>query len=358
MPDAGRIFCVAFPFVATLAALVVLLAATLGGKHIHSVYMFQVNLTDLSIDPAGVSGILDNIKDSVNASDIQDTLENLPTDAKERFKTIQDQIESLTGSSAASSSSSRRDIVDDILQGSDNITAADLGLQNIYQVNLWGTCSGANASETTCTSPKWDWASSMLNTTWLENVGSAMGANITLPDEIETGIKTFNTSIKWLQIVFVAALALLGLELFFGLFSSCSRVWSCLAYVVAGVATTLAAAAAIFATVVCATVVAVIKASAELYGADADFNTTFLAMIWISVALAITASLFWCITACCCANKRKPTATPYGEKHYSSGSYAPLSGGAASPAYAQQGAANRDSTYQSSGAYEPYSHRV
>jgi hypothetical protein len=347
MPDAGRIFCVAFPFIATLAALVVLFVSTLGGKHVPQLYMFSVNLTDLSVDPEGVSGILDNLRNSVNTSDIEDVLEDLPKDAKDRFQTIEDKIKELTG----------RDIVDDILKSTNNITAADLGLANIYHVGLWGTCSGPNASATVCTSPKFDWASRMLNTTWLENVGSAMGANITLPDEIQSGIKSFNASIKWMEIVFIAALAALALELFFGLFSSCSRLWSCLAYIVAGIATTLAVAAAIFATAVSAAVVGVIKASADIYGADADLNTPFLAAVWIAVALSVTASLFWCISACCCANKRKPTATPFGEKHYSTGSYAPLSGGAAGPAYAQKGAGNRDSAYQSA-AYEPYSHRV
>jgi hypothetical protein len=370
MPDVGRIVCVAFPFVATLLALVTLLVATLGGKHLPSVYMFTVNLTDLSVDPQGIEGILDNIQDTVTdaiPSNIQDALETLPTSIQNEVEdlNLNEQIERLTGHAGfvtkppgpnrrRNTAEVARDVIDDILSGGANISAADLGLQNIYHVSLWGTCSGADGENTTCSTPEWDWASKMLNTTWLENVGRAMGANISLPDEVKNGLEAFNTSIKWLQIVFVASLGLLALELFFGLWSSCSRIWSCLAYVVAGIATTVLTAAAIFATVVTAAVVGVLKGSAEIYGADANFNTTFLSLIWASVALAIIAGLFWCITACCCANKRDGNSRGFSEKRYSSSSYEPLGHNAAGPAYAQQ----TGQVPQQTGAYEPYSHRV
>ena len=344
MPDARRIFCVSIPFIATLVALIVLLVATLGGKHVPQVFLFQVNLTDLSINPSGVSGILDNLESTQPSSDLLNSLNSLVS-SRDILRDI------LGGDSSSSSSSS-------------NITAGDLGLANFYQVNLWGVCSGATVSTTDCTTPKWDWASQMLNTTWLDSIGASLGVNIKLPTEIVDGIKAFNASIRWMQIIFVAALALLGLELVFGFFSSCSRLWSCLAYIAAGIATTVSTAAAIFATAVAATIVGLIKTSAELYGADADIGPKFLSLVWVAVAFAIAASLFWCFSACCCANSnRRESGTRFSDKGYSSRSYAPINNSARSSYVPPMQQPSMSHVPYSHGtgrvdAYEPYSHRV
>ncbi|KAK3300867.1 SUR7/PalI family-domain-containing protein [Chaetomium fimeti] len=340
MVNFGRFVCVLVPFLLTLASLIALLVAGLAGIADKSLYMFRVNLTDLSLSPASVSSILDGTGfqapnfDDINIPDINLPNVDLPNvDISKR----QSQTE--------------------------NITASDLDLYNIYDVNIWNYCYTTQNDTRECTGGGFNWASTALNTTTDEfnSMLTAGGLNVTLPQEITDAVRAFGTVSKWTQVVFIIAYVALGIELFFGLFANCSRAFSCVTWLVATLATIATGAAAGLATATAVIVVGAMEASATMYGVQAELNTRFLAAVWIAVAFAIAAGLFWMFTICCCKpdhSSRRSRSSRGGdeaEKFIPSGpGYQRLSepGGYQGGGYAQQ--YPRQS--QAAGAYEPYSH--
>ncbi|POR38035.1 Uncharacterized protein TPAR_01748 [Tolypocladium paradoxum] len=329
----GRFFCVALPILLTIASIVALLIATLSGVAHNSFYLFRVNVTDLSINPAN----LDNIANKIGGG------------LKIRANNVQ----------------------------TSNITAGNLGLDNVYDVNLWGYCTTDKAGKRECTKAQFDWASTKLNTTWIENFGAAAGAKISLPKEIKDALNVFRTVTKWTEVAFIIALVALGIELFVGIFASCSRVVSCLTWLVASIAAVLVGAAAGLATAMATIVIGAVESTAKYYGVKGSFDTKFLAAVWIATAFAIGAAFFWLFTICCCKPERRSRNAYGGNKHQSAdgekllpkSGYAPLSnehemsGGFYNPNQQQSHFAAQPPRYpggtgRSDLAYEPYSHRA
>ncbi|KAK3939688.1 integral membrane protein [Diplogelasinospora grovesii] len=275
MGNLGRYACVALPFALTLGSLIAMLVAGLAGVADKSLFMFQVNTTDLTISPNVVTNLISNTKRS-------------PTPAG----TFHDTSLLTTGTGSSSSSST-----------SNNITAADLGLFNLYDVGLWGYCYTPQNGSRDCTKPAFNWAESALNTTLtnIKSIATSSGKNITIPTAVTDAVNTFGTVTRWTEIVFVIAYIALAVELFFGIFANCSRAFSCVTFIVAGVATVAVCGAAALSTVMSVVVVGSVEASAKWYGVQAAFNTKYLAAVWIGAAFAIAAGFFWMFTCCCCA---------------------------------------------------------
>jgi hypothetical protein len=188
-----------------------------------------------------------------------------------------------------------------VLDGN-NITAADLGLADNYKVSLWNYCS-QTGSNVNCTSAKFNWAASALNTTAIDamlNANSA-GVNVTLPEELTSSLKTFIVVSKWTQVVYIIAFVTCAIELFFGIFAICSRAGSCLTFLISGLSTITILAASILATVQSSVVTGSVDASAKAYGVKASINTSFLATTWLAVVFSIASGVFWMFTICCCA---------------------------------------------------------
>ncbi|KAL2161557.1 hypothetical protein VTH06DRAFT_8119 [Thermothelomyces fergusii] len=330
MANFGRFVCVLVPFLLTLGSLIALLVAGLAGIADKSLYMFRLNMTDLSLSPSAVSNILNG--SGINLPDLKDL--------------------DLSDIDLSDFQSSRR------RAEIRNLTAADLGLFDIYDVNVWNYCYTARNGTRECTKGSYDWASSALNSSTddFNNMLTATGLNITLPEEITDAVKTFSTVSKWTQIVFIIAAVALAIALFLGLFANCSRAFSCVTWLIAGVATAAAGAAAGLATATATVIVGAVKASPDLNGLEAHINVRFLAAVWLSVVLALAAGLFWMFTICCC----KPD-------HSSSRSYAasekfvPRTPGyqrlSEPGGYPSNYARSYDSaTSRRDVAYEPYSH--
>ncbi|KAH7155503.1 SUR7/PalI family-domain-containing protein [Dactylonectria estremocensis] len=315
----GRFFCVALPFALTVGSIIFLLVGTLSGVADKSLYLFRLNVKDLTLSEANFDTIIGNLQNR-----------------------------------AAKST---------------NITASDLNLGKYYDISLWNYCATAlKGSKRTCVDPKFDWAASALNTTWVENFGSAAGVEVDIPDEVESAIKAFIKVMKWTEVAFVAALVALAVEIVLGIFANCSTIMSCCTWIVAGIASLLVCCAAGLATATAAIVVGAVEASAKWYGVRAKINTTFLAAIWIAAAFAIGASLFWVFTICCCKpdhSSRRKNRRSDGEKLLPTKGYAPLGGDhemtsgnyynqnqSQSQYGAPRGAPRNDL------AYEPYSHRA
>ncbi|KAJ6442922.1 integral membrane protein [Purpureocillium lavendulum] len=327
----GRFFCVALPLILTIGAIVSLLVATLSGVVHNNLYVFQVNVTDLSINPAN----FDNI-----ANKLGGRADNAQTS---------------------------------------NITAGNLGLDQVYDINLWGYCSTNKDGKRDCIKARFDWASHELNTTWIEDFGAAAGAKIQLPKEVKDALKVFRTVTKWTEVAFIIALVALGVELVVGIFANCSRIASCLTWLVASLAAVLVGASAGLATAMATIVVGTVEGTGKFYGVEGKIGGQFLAAVWIATAFAIGAAFFWLFTICCCKPEHRKRSAHRASKHddgeklLPTRGYSPLtsdhemSSGYYNPNQQQnqQFAHNFSSQprYPSGNgrsdlAYEPYSHRA
>jgi hypothetical protein len=332
--QAGRFVCVALPIILTIGAIISFMIATLSGVAHNNLYLFKVDLKDFELNPDNLSDFLGNLDINLNG----------------------------------------------ISLGKRQVTAGTIGLANSYDITLWGYCANEKDSRK-CTSPEFDWAQDRIQDDILSKFSSA----IKLPDEIDSALDVFSTVTKYTEIAFIVALAVLGLELFIGIFSNCTRIISCLTWLIGIAAIVLCIAAAGLATAMSAVVVAALKSAAKQYGVKADINTNFLACIWIGTAFAVAASLFWLFTICCCKPERRSRRdrsrdSEDREKLAPTGAYYPItadndmSGANTSynnqynnqqfqPSYGQD-YSHAPSYYSGSDnnrgdiAYEPYSHRA
>jgi hypothetical protein len=349
MGNLGRYACVAVPFLLTLSSVIALLVAGLAGVADKSLYMFRINTTELQISPASLTSLIDARDVGFHDPSLID-----PTGA--------DAAADATTSAATAGTKSS------------NITAADLGLNDLYDVTLWNWCYTAQNGTRTCTKPEFNWAQKELNQTTqnLKTVGNAAGVKVTLPKEITSAIDTFGTITKWTEVVFIVAIVALAVELFLGIFANCSRAFSCLTFIVAGVASAAVCGFAALATAMSVVVVGTVEATAKFYGVQADFNTKYLAAVWIAAAFALAAGFFWMFTMCCCKpdhsssrrSGRKRHLDEAGEKLMPLNAYQPITddhgyGGYHNNSHSnhpQYGYAPQPRPAQRDLAYEPYSH--
>lgn len=322
----GRFLCVGLPLILTIGAIVSMLIATLSGVAHNRLYLFSLDVEDLSISKATWDNFNDKFFNNIDIPGLEEG------------------------------------------QAS-NITAKQLGLGKSYDVNLWGYCYVEfDSNERHCKKAKFDWASESLNTSYIESIAKVGD----LPDEVEGGLKAFVKLSKWTQVATIIALVALGVELVVGIFSNFSRVVSCLTWLIAGIATVLTGVAATLATAQAAVVIGAVEATEKWYKVNGAINGRYLATVWISFAFALGAGLFWLFTICCC----KPEHGSRKSKHGNSSSeklfgpsgtgYAPLGNShemTPTPYNHQQptsyGAPRYpDASARTDMAYEPYSHRV
>ncbi|KAI1477028.1 hypothetical protein K445DRAFT_314288 [Daldinia sp. EC12] len=352
----GRYVCVALPFILTVGSIIAMLIAGLTGVTNNGLYIFELDTRNVSIDASTVQNFLGNLTNLESIGDkIDSTVSNTHKAVSQNIYNHDNQISSR--SPAPQDDVDVSSIIGSLTGSGDNITAAELGIDKIYQFTLWNYCAISSDGAKNCTKAKFNWAAEDLNTSWVDEFGKQLGSNVTLPDEVNDTLDTFKSLIKWTEVVYVIAMIGLGLELVVGLFTACSRLVSCLTWVISGFATAFVIAAASMMTALAVIVVGVGKSSMEKYGGEASWNKNFLACIWIGVAFALGASFFWLFSVCCC----KPENRPYnrgshyggGEKFVPSGSYAPL-GENHNTGY-NYGAPQRGGA-RSDLAYEPYSH--
>ncbi|KAL7791336.1 SUR7/PalI family domain-containing protein [Trichoderma ceciliae] len=316
----GRFFCVALPLLLTMASIGTLLYAVLAGVAHENLKLLQVDLSNLSISPVNLQTLL---------SRAESTLKETKTD---------------------------------------NITATDLGLHKYYDLTLWGVCSSDDNKKYTCSKAEFDWATKQINVDDIQEGGTT----IQLPKDIKNALTAFRKLIKWSEILFIIALAALGLELLIGIFSNFSRVVSCLTWLESVITTILVFIACALSTATVAIVAGVVQGSKSLYGAKVHLDGRYLAVIWIGAAFSLGASLFWILTICCCKpEKRQKNQNQNrssvggvgggdGEKLLSSGGfgsngYAPLG---EQTGYTSGAPRFASGSGRSDLAYEPYSHRA
>ncbi|TLD28475.1 hypothetical protein PspLS_04193 [Pyricularia sp. CBS 133598] len=402
MVSFGRIACVALPFLLTLASLIALLVAGLAGvtgNKDGNLSMFRINLTDLQVPPSAFQGLarrsampddtlsnlgknlqsasgdvaakIDQIAKelgnggSAKAKELGATIQQMANDSGETVDQIAKKIADKTGVSANDLIAQAKSA----LAGNGvNITASMIGLHQLYDVNLWNLCYESTTGNRTCPDPKFNYAKGEINETLAEikrraaTVNTLAGTNITIPKEVTDGLNTFAEVVRWTEIVFIIATIALGLALILGVVANFSRAVSCLTWIVQGVATAAVIAFASLATATSVVIVGLVEGTAKIYGARANFNSGYLAAIWISVAFSIAAGVFWLATVCCCKpdDRRRSKRNSDAEKLVGSNnsSYAPVQGsnGYYNNSNTSYGAPRYPQGGRSDMAYEPYSH--
>lgn len=381
----GRVLCVALPFLLTVGSLIAMLVAGLAGVTNQSLYVFAVNVTDLSISTSSLTSLIsERDLDIARRQGPSGTSTSNSNSGSGGFSDS-DLLASATAAAAAAAATatSASDAISSVttaLSGT-NVTAADLGLSDVYYINLWNYCNTISTGGVECKKAQFNWAANATESfsAMLSSVASASGTDFTLPKSISTAMDTFSTVTKWTEVVFIIAYIGLGAELLFGIFANCSRAFSCVTFIVATIATVAVCAAAALATAMAAVVVGVVEGTGKLYGVKGSINTNFLAAVWIGAAFAIAAELFWMFTICCCKpdhnssrgrafGRNKTVADPQGEKMLPIGAYQPLH--EPEHAYGHQdtsygnhqaynaGAPQYPQTGRNDMAYEPYSHRA
>lgn len=370
----GRVFCVALPFILTVASLIAMLVAGLSGVTDKSMYLFKVNTTDLSISSSSITSLLSDR--DLHQRDLSDSIIAATGGASGDTSDLISSATSAAEAAGVTSAADAESAISGIVSGT-NISASDLGLADAYLVSLWGYCEISASGDRTCEKAQFDWASNATSgfQAKLDSVAGSSGENVTLPDSIKTAMNTFSTVTKWTEVVFIIAYVALGISLFLGIFANCSRAFSCCTFIVAALAAVAVCAAAALATAMASVVVGAVEGTAKMYGVTGSINTRFLAAVWIGAAFAIAAAFFWMFTICCCApdhgSSRGKTRGFGRNKHADdaeklpmSGAYAPLSEphrgygentGYNNGAYSQSPAYGNPRTGHM--AYEPYQHR-
>ncbi|CAK7215494.1 hypothetical protein SCUCBS95973_002494 [Sporothrix curviconia] len=391
MVSCGRVVCVALPFVLAVVSIVALLVAVLAGVADKSLYMFEVNTTDLSVSPSDAVSILSSRSVFLDTRSPSSSVSAGFHDANVARANVgfhdasvvrsdvsfhdPSLLSSSTGSSdAAAATGTTTDSTSEkatTIDTSSNITAADLNLGKLYDIGLWNYCVTEQNGTRTCTKAEFNWVSKTLNNSEdsITSLISSTGVNLTIPKDITNAISAFSTLAKWTQVVFIIAFGALALEIIFGLFTSCSRGVACVTFLIASVTVIAVVGAAGLATAMSVIVAAAVKAEAEKYGVSSTINGGFLATVWISAAAAVAASFFWMFTVCCCSpeSRRDRSGPPRhldNDKVTPVSSYQPLNdpnhnGGIYNNANAyapQYGAPRYPQGGRSDLAYEPYSH--
>lgn len=330
----GRYFCVALPFILTVASILCMLIAGLTGvANTKALYIFRIDVSNVTIDVSTIAALA-GVDDSIS-----------------------DQIDQLSGRAPATADDISSSL--DSVAALNGLTAADLGMGKVYDISLWGYCATYQDDTHNCTKPQFNWAQGSYseNNTLMDRIQSMEGVNDTALPDIIDGLEAFEQLNKWTEVVYIIAMIGLGLELAMGLFTACSRAVTCVTWLISGIATLFVVAAATLVTVMATVAVGTIEGTMSEQGAHANYNTSYLAVIWLGAAFAIAASSFWLLSVCCCKPERRPynRKGSHGEteKFIPTGSYQPI-GETQQPGY-HYGAPQRGGA-RSDLAYEPYSH--
>lgn len=333
----------ALPFILTVASIIAALIVGLTGVTSNDLYLFRIDVTNLSIDATQLQDIV------ASGQSVDDFTDQISDKIDEAGQDVSDKASDIVN----------RDIADVAAALDSPITASDLNLANKYDFTLWGYCVTPQDGKKNCTKAQFDWASKELDLDWVQTLTKVAELNVTIPKELDDGLNLYKTITKWTEVVFIIAIIALALELLVGLFTACSRAVSCVVWIISGFATAAIIATAILLTVTGSTVIGLVLSVSKVYGVKANFNTSFLSVLWLSVAFALGAGLFWLFSICCC----KPENRPHGRSRHSdsekllpNGSYAPLHDNRNSGYSGYNYPAPQRGGARSDLAYEPYSH--
>jgi len=182
-------------------------------------------------------------------------------------------------------------------------TATTTKIYDFYQIYFWNYCGGmiVDGKETIqyC-SPR--------QASFVFNPIAQLGLNGTtlqkeLPGTVEKAINAYSKATHWMFIVYIIALSVTAASIVVGIFAICSRIGSCVTYIVVSAASFFTVIAALTSTILFSTLVGGLNGGLKEYNIKSFVGTRMLALEWIAVAFSIGASVFWCVSICCCSGK-------------------------------------------------------
>ncbi|KAJ6442517.1 fungal specific transcription factor [Purpureocillium lavendulum] len=186
MANIGHIFCAGVISALAACSLIAMLVATLGGIAHSNLCLFRINATDLSISPSIFSGWTGVCRPG-------------RSDPRKIFATADD---AFLGAKPA------------------NVTGADLGVHELYDVSLWGYCHTARDGTRACSWPALDWARPALEraqTHLRDRLDAAGGGRkVSLPTYITGKAEDFGDLARRTGMVSGIAVVALAVELYLG----------------------------------------------------------------------------------------------------------------------------------------------
>lgn len=239
-----------------------------------------------------------------------------------------------------------------------------LGLEDFYTAHLWNYCSGNitvdGDTETwtvlDCAKPKATFYFDVYEIFKLDS--DASGKKGVNESDIPDSVMKVNKAIKIVSNVMVAmfccGLVSLFVTFVIGWFGLLSRLGSCVTTIFADIAFFFILTGSIIATALYATLKEGFNKGLKDFGAVATVNNRTLSIMWIGVAFAFGASLFWMFSSCCCSARSREIM---GHRDRSSGNYekAPYTYERVQAPYAQTSQVHPTGA-QAGVGYEPYRH--
>ncbi|RMZ87768.1 hypothetical protein DV736_g4994, partial [Chaetothyriales sp. CBS 134916] len=271
MVKAGRVACIATPFILSLGALITLVLIFVAG--------------------------------TINKSDTVDDFYFLKID-----------LSNLTVSGSSGSSLSGLSAIGTLDGSSTNVTALGdaletakktLGVRDYYTLYLRSSCSWYAHNESQyahCTSPTAYW--------WFNPV-TAWGLNSTatpidelLSKSLRDGLSTYHHTSKAVFVLYTAALAAVATTLLVGLTAIFSRWGSLFTTFFAGAAATLLVGASAVATALFVVLRTALNHNLrDDYSIDSSVGSRSLVLSWIGAAFALGAAFFWLLSVCFCSGR-------------------------------------------------------
>lgn len=242
---ARSVFIVALPLILIAGAIVLMLFVALSGVTHDKLWTVQIDVSHLTIDPKNII-----VQQGLNISNA----------------------------------------------GVNTITARDLSLSDIYEVNVWGYCYASAKGERHCTKAKFDWASS-FNEEYLGGSDLPGAVKIKLPDDVKDSITLFRSIARNAQAVLIVSLLALAAAFLVGILSGFTRKWTGITILAWFTAVVVCAAAGLV-SAMAVIVMQGVEKSGQNYGVKSTSGTIFLSINWISFVISVAAAIFWLASRC------------------------------------------------------------
>ncbi|KAL5606015.1 hypothetical protein BROUX41_006195 [Berkeleyomyces rouxiae] len=306
-------------------AVMLFLIAMMSGVVKKNLQMFNVDLSDLSMTNSEMASLFTK-RDTTVAS--------LITAAADAYN---------------SGSTDPDSLISAVFGDDNNITAADLGLANKYEIGLWGYCAISQNGSRSCSSAKFDWAKKAINMSLIDSLPDLTNDAIQVPKKLKDGLKTFTKVSMYTQACFVSAFLHLIAGMVMGLVNSFLKPLSRKIWIMGSMGIIMApASGALMASILVNVTVSAVKDVSKDYGGSAKLSINFIGMVWSAIIFDIAACVIWIMRAH--PADGKPRGSVDGEK---------LIHGASATQYQpvdHSGAMGSGAT-QNSQSYEPYSQR-
>jgi len=264
MGKAGRFACIFTPMALTIASLVCLIIAGLGGTNqsnsfYNTLYFFRANTSDINVDPSLLS---------------------LPSNA----------------------------LTDQIINQTTSVAKTALNISDFYHVSLWNYCSGSFGSNSTGgTSDNVNFCSPHETYFWFNPV-DVWNLNNTATDqffssELKAGLNTYRITAKWMAICYIVAVISTIVEILVGFTALFSRLGSLATTIISSVSSLFTIAFALTATILYATLTGTFNTALQKYNIQGSLGHAIYVTVWLAVAFSFGSGFFWLISSCCCSGR-------------------------------------------------------